>query len=234
MRPAPLAALPLALILALGPAAGAPVAGAPARGRPGPERVVAVIDGIRSSLAETRYQHATRVDPRAGRYFFDCSGMAAWVLRRGAPAALEAVRRPEGGRPLAVHYYRTIARIPPGERRGPWMRVGGAAEARPGDVIAWERPKWFPSKSTGHVAFVVGRPRPVSSPVPGVLVRIADASKFRHEDDTRPAGGTGFGEGVMLLPTGAGAQPTGYGWIGARTPPDWIVPAALVIGRPLR
>jgi hypothetical protein len=229
MRAALLATLSFLSLAALSAAAGTP-----SSAKPGPERVVAVIDGIRSSLAETRYQHVTRVDPRAGRYFFDCSGMAAWILKRSAPAAFEAVHRPEGGRPLAVHYYRTIARIPPGARRGPWMRVGDAALALPGDVIAWERPKWFESTSTGHVAFVVGRPRPVAQPVRGVLIRIADASKFRHEDDSRPYGGTGFGEGVMLLPVDGDAQPTGYGWVGAQTPPDWIVPAALVIGRPLR
>jgi hypothetical protein len=213
---------------------GGAALGKPAGPPPGPARVVAVLDGIRASLAQTKYQHATRVDPRAGRYFFDCSGMAAWILRRSAPFALEAVRRPEGGRPLAVHYYRAIARIPPGKRRGPWLRVSNAPSAQPGDVIAWERPKWFDSTSTGHVAFVVGRPERVETPVRGVLVRVADASKFRHEDDTRPAGTTGFGEGVMLLPVDGDAQPTGYGWVGSATEPDWIVPAALVIGRPLR
>ena len=219
------AALPLAV------AAGK---GAAPKPKPGPARIVALLEEIQAGLTSTKYQHVTRVDRRAGAYYFDCSGMAAWILKRAAPAAHAAVQRPEGGRPLAVHYYRTIARIEPGKRRGPWLRVADAGQARPGDVIAWERPKWFDSKSTGHVAFVVGAPRAVAEPVPGVLVRVADASKFRHEDDSRPAGTTGFGTGVLLLPTDARGQPTGYGWVGALTPEDWIVPAALVIGRPLR
>lgn len=201
--------------------------------RNGPRRVVEVLEQIEESLAETRYQHVTRVRPKRGQYFFDCSGMAEWVLRRGAPAALRAVGRPEGRRPLAIHFYRRIAKIKPGQRRGPWMRVDGPAAAEPGDVIAWERPSWFPSKSTGHVGFVVSDPVPNHGPVPGYLVRFADASKFKHEDDSRDADVTGFGSGVLLIPTGADGRALGYGWFGSQTRPDWVIPCNLVIGRPL-
>jgi hypothetical protein len=209
-------------------------AGKGASPRPGPERVVSVVEKIQGNLKTTKYQHPTRVRQSLGEYFFDCSGMAEWILKRGAPAALAKVKRPEGGRPLAVHYYRTIAKMRPGQRRGPWMRVADATATRPGDVIAWERPKWFDSKSTGHVAFVVSEPRPVSSPVRGVVVRIADASKFRHAEDSKPLGTTGFGTGELLIPVDAANQPTGYGWLGEETQPEWIVYASLVIGRPLR
>ena len=84
----------------------------------------------------------------------------------------------------------------------------------------------------------VSVPDPVSclnhGPVPGILVRIADASKFKHEDDSRDADVTGYGTGVLLIPTDKKAQPTGYGWVGSHTKPDWVVPTELVIGRPLR
>jgi len=209
-------------------------AGKGAKPKPGPDRVVSVIEKIRANLTVTKYQHATRVRQSQGEYLFDCSGMAEWILRRGAPAAFAQVKRPEGGRPLAVHYYRTIAKIKPGSRRGAWMRVADATATRPGDVIAWERPKWFDSKSTGHVAFVVSDPRPVMVPVRGVVVRVADASKFRHADDSKPVGGTGFGTGELLIPVDAASQPTGYGWVGEETLPEWIVYASLVIGRPMR
>lgn len=200
----------------------------------GPDRVVAVLEQIEGSLTETRYQHVTRVRSKRGQYFFDCSGMAEWVLRRSAPAALRAVGRPEGRRPLAIHFYRRIAKIDPGQRRGPWMRVDGPAAAAPGDVIAWERPEWFRSKSTGHVGFVLSDPVPNHGPVPGYLVRFADASKFKHEDDSRDADETGFGTGVLLIPTGPDGRAVGYGWFGSQTRPDWVIPCNLVIGRPLR
>jgi hypothetical protein len=209
-------------------------AGKGASATPGPDRVVTIIEKIQANLTATKYQHPTRVRQGVGEYFFDCSGMAAWILKRGAPAALAKVKRPEGGRPLAVHYYRTIAKLKPGQRRGPWMRVVDATATMPGDMIAWERPKWFDSRSTGHVAFVVARPRPVSSPVRGVVVRVADASKFRHAEDSKPIGTTGFGTGELLIPIDAASQPTGYGWAGEQAPAARIVYADLVIGRPLR
>jgi hypothetical protein len=198
------------------------------------QRVMNVINQIRKSLIASKYQHFTRVRKRKGEYFFDCSGMAAWVLRRSTPQALQSLGKPNGGRPLAVHFYRKIARIPAGERRRAWQRIGDLARAEPGDVLAWIRPKWFPSKSTGHVAFVVERPIPSTGQIPGLLFRIADASKFRHENDSRQPGETGFGIGTLLVPTKQNGDPIGYGWVGSRTIEEWIVPTDLVIGRPLR
>jgi len=226
--------IPLAIVAAMALAGGASAAEKKRRVRPGPARVVEVLDAIEDGLVETKYQHVTRVRPGRGEYFFDCSGMAEWVLRRGAPAALRAVGRPEGRRPLAIHFYRRIAKIKPGERRGPWMRVDGPAAAEPGDVIAWERPDWFPSKSTGHVGFIVSDPAPNPGPVPGYLVRFADASKFKHEDDSRDEDTTGFGTGVLLVPVDQDGRARGYGWFGSQTRPDWVIPCNLVIGRPLR
>jgi hypothetical protein len=232
--------LPVVLVLALVLPASIVSDSAHAAKKKAKKRVVAtvkvmnIIEKIEASLLETRYQHVTRVRPHRGEYFFDCSGMASWILRRSAPNALRVVGKPNGKRPLAVHFFKKIARIPIGEKRGPWERVRTAAHARPGDMIAWIRPKWFPSKSTGHVAFVVGSPKINHGPVPGILVRIADASKFKHEDDSRDADVTGYGTGVLLIPTDEKAQPTGYGWVGSHTKPDWVVPTELVIGRPLR
>ncbi len=198
------------------------------------ERVMGVIGDIESNLKETKYQHWTSVRASKGQYFFDCSGMASWILRRSAPGSLSVIGKPNGRRPLAVHFYRQIAKIKPGKRRGPWYRVESAAHIEPGDVIAWVRPKWFPSKSTGHVGFAVSESIRNHGEVPGYLMRFADASKFKHEDDSRSAEVTGYGTGVLLIPTDTDDQPIGYGWFGSRTKSDWIVPTELVIGRPLR
>jgi hypothetical protein len=111
--------------------------------------------------------------------------------------------------------------------------VADVTQARPGDIIAWRRPPWFPSKSTGHVAFIVETQGPNTGPVPGYLFRIADATRFPHEDDNRSNGTTGFGMGTLLLPTNGQHHATGYGWIGSRSPIDWVVPADVAIGRAL-
>lgn len=215
-----LAPLPLALALAL----CAPRAAHAQRGH----RVLAVLGDVAATHRVGRYSHDTRVDLRAGRFEWDCSAMAAWVLRRSAP---ESVRALPHARPVAVDFYRAIARAPTVPSRGPWMHVRRVIDARPGDVLAWPRPRWFPSRNTGHVAFVIAAPVPVAG---GVLVRVADATSVGHEDDTR-RGQTGFGHGTLLIATdpvtGAG---TAYGWAGRYTPAEWMVTTPVVVGRPLR
>ncbi len=107
-------------------------------------------------------------------------------------------------------------------------------EARPGDIVAWIRPRWFPSKNTGHVAFVVGTPTANRGPVRGQLLQIADSTRLPHEDDTRGDGRSGFGVGTLLLVTDTVGRPLGYGWHGSVSQPDWIIPTQIVIGRALR
>jgi hypothetical protein len=188
-------------------------------------RVLSIIDRIRSNLRSSTYRHTLRVNERVGLYDFDCSAMASWILSRSAPRALATVG---GGRPLAVDFFRTIVRAPADRPRSGWQRVARVIDARPGDVLAWQRPRWFPSHNTGHVAFVVGDPEPFAN---GVLLRIADASSYNHEDDSR-GGSTGFGTGVILVTTDpATGEGTGYGWFG-RGSGEWVVPTPVVIGRP--
>ncbi len=193
-------------------------------------RVLAVLGSIASNHRSGRYTHDTRIDLRAGRYEWDCSAMAAYVLRRSAP---QTIREITNTRPVAVDFYRAIRRSPAGMNRGAWLRVARVADARPGDVFAWQRPRWFPSRNTGHVGFVVGMPRVTAQ---GVLLRIADATSVGHDEDNRDGETrTGFGYGTLLVTvdpaTGGG---TAYGWAGALTPNEWMVPTEVVIGRPLR
>jgi hypothetical protein len=198
------------------------------------QRVMTVINDISRTLTDTGYQHQTRISKHQGRYYFDCSGMAEWILKQSAPLALKSVGRPKNGRPLARDFFVAVNRLKPGQSRGAWKRLARIDEALPGDVLAWIRPKWFPSKSTGHVAFVVDTPKKNTGPVPGLLIRIADASKFQHENDTRKEKETGFGIGTLLVPTDGDGAPLGYGWFGSETEVDWVVPTELVIGRPLK
>ncbi len=196
-----------------------------------PERVMAELQRIQGNVRTSVYSHSTRIDERVGRYEFDCSAMAAFVLRRAAPQALASIH---SARPLAVEFYRTIARASPTRAQNGWLRVARIEDARAGDVLAWPRPRWFPSHNTGHVVFVVDTPAVTPR---GVLVRIADSTRVGHESDTRDYNTrqSGFGYGTLLITTdpatGAG---TGYGWAGRYTPDEWIVPTPVVIGRPTR
>ena len=104
-------------------------------------------------------------------------------------------------------------------------------DTRPGDVIAWLRPKELKSTNTGHVAFVVEPPRPTVEVPHGYLLRIADASRYQHEDDTRAETGmTGFGLGTILVIADPESDaPVAYGWVGVRS--AWLLETPMAIGR---
>jgi hypothetical protein len=226
MRASLLSAGATALTLTALPASAEPV---------GPDAVLVTLTHIGTTLRESSYTHATRVDERTGRYEFDCSGMASWVLRRASPLAQAAVvYRAKSGRPLARDYYQQIAATRAGRARYGWSRVSRVADAAAGDVIAWLRPKEVRSANTGHVAFLVSSPEPVAEMPHAFLVRIADASRYQHQDDSRAATErTGFGHGTILVVTDPeSGAPVAYGWVGLRS--AWILNTPMAIGRPVR
>jgi len=201
----------------------------------GPPSVLSTLERIETTLRESSYTHATRVDERAGRYEFDCSGMAAWVLRRASPVAQAAVAyRAKSGRPLARDYYQQIAATRAGRARYGWERVSRVADAAPGDVIAWLRPKEIRSANTGHVAFLVSAPEPVDGVSDAFLVRIADASRYQHQDDSRAGSErTGFGHGtILVIADPESGAPIAYGWVGLSS--AWILSTPMAIGRAVR
>ncbi|HJL16868.1 MAG TPA: hypothetical protein RMH99_14485 [Sandaracinaceae bacterium LLY-WYZ-13_1] len=180
------------------------------------ERVMEVLSRVRRNLRDTRYRHQRRVREHRGQYHFDCSGMVQWVLSRAARRSM--VDLPEDQRPLAIHFVWQIERAPTDRFRGGWRRIERIEDVRPGDVFAWERPEDFESRNTGHVGFVVGPPRPVPGSPHVYTVRIADASRYVHQDDTRPwPGPGGFGLGTVAFVTDAEGRPTGYAWAGLRS-----------------
>jgi hypothetical protein len=199
----------------------------PPASSPAAERVVALLAEIQGSLTETVYQHATDVDAAAGVYRWDCSGMAAWVLRRAARGAMRAIVRE---RPVARDFVRAIEAAPIGRSRGGWQRLGHIEEVRPGDLFAWRRPRGFPSRNTGHVGFVVNAPAPVPGLPGGYAVRIADATSRAHQDDTRAADPDGgFGLGTLVFLTDGEGHGTHYGWYGTES--EGFVVTPIVFGR---
>jgi hypothetical protein len=194
-------------------------------------RILERVARIAETLRDSKYNHATVVDEREGRYEFDCSGFVTWVLRRTAPGAHAALlSRSLKQRPLARDYYWEIARAPAAEKtpRGV-RRIPRIDEAEPGDIVAWLKPAQLRSPHTGHVGFLLERPRPVPELEHAYVVRIADASSYQHDEDDRfGTGRTGFGSGVILLiadpQTG---EPKAYGWFGVRSAYVFETPIAL-------
>ena len=197
--------------------------------------VVVELRRLDARLRSTRYVHATRIDERAGRYDFDCSAMASFVLARSAPRAHAAVLRRNGrGRPVARDFHDVIAAAPVDVPRDGWLRLTRVQDLRPGDIIAWRRPPTVASRNTGHVAFVQEAPRRLDREGRRYLVRIVDSTSIPHGDDTRPRvhpSGFGYGNLTLFVET-AGADPTAYGWYGLDTRVDFRTHIAL--GRAVR
>ena len=212
------------------PSAGEPAANAATA------RVMSQLEEIESTLRTAHYRHDTSVNVAQGRYDFDCSGMIAWVLARTAPTAHRATLAHSGGsRPLAADYARHILRVADDNRaHDGWRRVARVEDARPGDILAWIKPRIVRSNNTGHIGFVVGQPVRSSTVENGWLVRIADSSSYQHQDDSREGTNrTGFGRGTLLITADPSTGvPRAFGWFGENS--SWILETAIAIGRPVR
>lgn len=198
-------------------------------------RTMQQIESVERNLRIGSYRHDTRVNEREGRYEFDCSGLIAWVLARSAPQAHRAtVQRSQGARPLAADYARTFLQVRPEQAQGPWRRVARVSDARPGDVLAWIKPRVVQSNNTGHVVFVVGAPRRSARYANAWLVPIADSSRYQHQDDSRAGlSRTGLGRGTILITEDPGTGgPRAFGWFGDLSP--FVFDTQIAIARPQR
>lgn len=221
------------LVSAASALANSPDAAAEQRPQGRASAVLDVLTRIETTLVFSEYSPVTRVNAAQGSYVFDCSGMADWVLRRAAPAAWQSVRRRSPtGRPVARDFYRAIAAVRPDRPSYAWARVARVDEARAGDVVAWLKPAHYRSSVTGHVAFLVSSPEPSTVIEGAYLVRIADASRYQHQADSRSESGrTGFGTGtILIVPDAETGAPVAYGWFGEHS--SWISETPIAIGRP--
>ena len=194
--------------------------------------VVRTLSALRDSVVETRYQGKRVVRPKEGYYAWDCSGMAAWVLRRSAKRARRSLR---AGRPLARRFYHAIDGAPIDRSKRGWQQLEHVSQARPGDLFAWLRSPASKSKITGHVGFFVEQPVPLTDHPHIYIARIADATGLPHGDDTRPRDGDGgFGFGTMLFVTDDTGETIAYGWHGLNSLKWGFMPARVIYGRVTR
>jgi hypothetical protein len=195
--------------------------------------IVAQIATVGQTMKSTKYVHFAHIDVKNGVYEWDCSLMVAWILRRAAPRARAAIG---AERPLARDFYNAIARAPTVQPRWGWMRISGPSQALPGDVFAWIKPAMFRNRNnTGHVGFVISAPWSHPKFASVWLMRIADATRQLHGDDSRPVDGEGgFGTATIAFLVDANDAPLAYGWYGADQDPSTFVPTKIVLGRVFR
>ena len=194
------------------------------------QRIIDTLASVEEKLTETRYQYTTLVRERSGKFYWDCSGMAAWVLQQAAPRARDVL---SDDHPLAREFYDTIAESPTDEPRHGWQRVAHPEQIGPGDLFAWRKPDfWAERPNTGHVGFVIGTSQPHPAYANVWVMRIADATRMLHEADSRPEGGEGgFGTGTMAFLFDDDGTPMAYGWYGEAQSPDTFVPTKIAFGR---
>jgi hypothetical protein len=197
---------------------------------PAAAEIIRTIASLRDNVIETRYQGKRVVDADTGLYAWDCSGMAAWILRESAPSARRALR---SGRPLAKRFFQIIDRAPTERARRGWQRLSHVSDARPGDVFSWLRSPASKSPVTGHVGFFVEQPQPLPDYPEIYAARIVDSTRLPHGEDTRARDGEGgFGFGTMLFLTDADTGETiAYGWHGVRSLEWGFMPARVIYGR---
>jgi hypothetical protein len=195
--------------------------------------ILATLASIERTVSSTKYAHRPRIDVKKGRYEWDCSIMAAWVLSRAAPQARRALGLKQ---PLARDFYRTIAGKSTQQPRHGWLKVVGPSAIEPGDLFAWIKPPMFKQrKNTGHVGFVIGKPWRHPNYPTVWLMRIADATHEPHEKDSRPPGGVGgFGQGTVAFDFDEHGRAIAYGWYGEGQDLGTYVPTPIVFGRVFR
>jgi hypothetical protein len=164
---------------------------------------------ILSKVRETHYQHRTHVNKFRGAYDMDCSGFVDYLLEQFAPVQFAPLGiEPGHTRARAAMYFDLFTRLNKSPLPG-WESVPKLGEARRGDIIAWklaastDRPE-----DTGHVVIVAGAP--VEETTHLYRVQVYDSSVIHHDNDSRPEGTNGVGEGVITFRVDANGQPVGF------------------------
>ena len=177
-----------------------------------PEQITSTAGSIVSSLVQTDYQYAERIDVRAGIYDCDCNGFVGFVLETLAPLHYGMIL-PEATqpRPRAFKYYEFFASLTP-DSPGGWCRIDFLANARPGDIIAWRLPTIESGHDTGHVLFVCETPMVDASGL--FAVAVCDSAAKPHFDDTRGSGAgqfpDGVGTGIVKFVVDGAGRPTAF------------------------
>jgi hypothetical protein len=217
--------------------AGAPALPAPSAATPAaaaaataaPALLVGEIDRELAAMRRTHYQHTTKVDEAKGTFFYDCSGLVDYAVRRVLPADAAALPTSTSARPLAGD----IERYLHGGQAGPidgWQAIGRVDELRPGDVVAWLATEDSKTGDTGHVMVVLAAATANPGRTGQWLVQVADSTLNPHALDSRHTGETGLGTGTVGLVADDGGAPTAFYWQGGVS--KQAKPTEMSLGRP--
>jgi hypothetical protein len=185
---------------------------------------------ILNTMKMTVYQHVTDIDPAAGQYNCDCSGLVSFLLKKELPQHYKAITYPSRLKhPRAIEFAKNFAAAPADPKPTDlWQHIQRVADARPGDLWAWHKDPLPETGSTGHIVLFDSTPRQVAPDV--YEITVIDSTTKAHHDDTRKPDETGVGRGTMYLQTDAQGHPIGYASRSAQGP---FLHTPMAIGRPL-
>jgi hypothetical protein len=160
-----------------------------------------------------------------GVYLCDCSDYLNTLLKRACPGAYRELPNYQKS-PTTKDYYALFSTLK--TRSTPvssWYRIQDVRNLCPGDVVVWRNE----TAGTGHVSLVLSEAAINPSRTSEVLVRVADSTLSPHADDTRAAGDTGIGSGVIGLRIDSKGQATGMYWRGGVS--TMVQPVKVAVGR---
>ena len=175
-----------------------------------PHPLVLEAQNIFSRMTYTAYQRTPDMNDTTGVYLCDCSDYINTLLKRSSPAAYGQIPNYQRS-PTTKDYHTFFTLLKTSPSAGSlWYRIRDARKLCPGDVIVWRNE----TAGTGHIGLIM-TPASINPSRPDeVLVRIADSTTSLHADDTRAAGTTGIGSGLIGIKIDSSGSAVGIYWKG--------------------
>ncbi len=166
---------------------------------------------VLANVKSTQYSHTSEVDEAEGLYRLDCSAFISFLLSSVVPQALRSVSvDPRHSHARAINFYTRFSNTPAERADRGWRRIVRLMDAEPGDIVAWRKDPLPKKGNTGHVLMILEKP--VMEDDEMIRVRVLDASRSGHFQDTRKKGSGGVGAGMMWFRVDSEGRPVAYHW----------------------
>lgn len=167
---------------------------------------------IFKTMKTTHYEHKTVIDESKGVYIVDCSAFVCYILNKVSPLAHSSLpidkNHTHARAKNFYDYFKSLQNSTSSNSH--WMAILSIKELEKGDIIAWKYDPVLQKKDTGHVVIV--HEKPVLEEPNLYRVRILDASKGKHANDSRAKEADGIGSGEMWFRVDTNNAPTGLHW----------------------
>ncbi|PIK16277.1 hypothetical protein [Halobacteriovorax sp. JY17] len=157
------------------------------------------IQKIQESLKSTGFLRGRTFENYKGNYFCDCSSLFTSILKIENAELFERISR--GDETLKSSDYFSYAR----EHN---LFVDEISKLKLGDILCWKKDHIPKSGDSGHMALVISFPAREEDHL--YKVRVFDATKTPHSNDSREE--DGVGEGDLYLQTDAIGKIIGVRW----------------------